>query len=1248
MTTTRTKSSSSARELFEAAIAHHLAGRGDAAIDAYRAALADEPTLAPAMNNLGVLLAAGGAEEDATALFERAVWVDPTYAEAQNNLGIALMKRGRPEDAIPHFEAALAQEPGRAPWWNNLGNAGVECFRFARALQAYDRAISIEAASADVWSNRGLALRGLRRPDEAIESFNKALSVDPRFANALVNLGIVLKEQRRTDEAIVAFERARSLRPNDPVLLCNYASVYETRGEYERMRELAALAAAIDPSFPEAHVLRGNYHMERGEFANAESAYAHARSLDADNRNANWNLALIWLLHGDYRRGWTQFEWRRRLQSVLLEHNEYAGPAWSGDALNGRAILLYSEQGLGDAIQFVRYAEVLKHRGAGKVMVEAPAAVVSLLASARGVDEVIARGSPLPPFDVHASLMDLPRLCSTTLDTIPAKIPYLDAPARPVSSLIDAPSGVLKIGIVWAGNPMHQRDHLRSVPLARLAALFEQPAARFFSLQKGGPEGELARLASNRVVDLSPHLADFRDTAAAIAKLDLVITVDTSVAHLAAALGRETWIMITHVPDFRWMVDRDDSPWYPTVRLFRQPAPRDWASVIANVRRALDARLDASTPNASSTRETATISVTPASLPDEPLTVVASASRREDGRPRFELAVSLADLARPALFAEYENELLGRGNDRALLRFLAEAMRDGDIILDPSPGLGVFALDAATALAAAVTVHVIETSDARADRLTRAARDAGAIGRLIVHGSAPTANALGMTAGDDHRKRVVLRIGDAALTPEHLATFAADGSLDISAVVWSAARPDDIAGALGVLAQHGFWLGTVSLVDGEVTLDPLGETQVVQTVVAIEPPFLAELADRATTDAAAAGSTTYGASTPGRWLAFDWEVRGDTGWGVYGLNLAMQLALRGDPAPIVLACNADTLSPLVRHRLRETLAASAPAADALADGRSTLTIEGTLLRALGNGLTGASHGARLRGDRNVGVVFFEDTHMTPDAVDRARSFDAIITGSTWNAQVLAACGLDRVHTVIQGIDPTIFHRAVRTGMFRDRFVVFSGGKLEYRKGQDIVVAAFRRFRERHPDAFLLTAWHNHWPQLIADLELAGHVRGTPRVTAGALRIGEWLAANGIPASAALDVGCMPNALMGQILREADVALFPNRCEGGTNLVAMECMAAGLPTIVSANTGHLDLVATAGCFALRRQRSVSLPTRHYAGVDGWGESDVDEIVDLLERLYSDRELARNRADIGAAAMARLTWESQVTELLAAIA
>jgi glycosyltransferase involved in cell wall biosynthesis len=280
----------------------------------------------------------------------------------------------------------------------------------------------------------------------------------------------------------------------------------------------------------------------------------------------------------------------------------------------------------------------------------------------------------------------------------------------------------------------------------------------------------------------------------------------------------------------------------------------------------------------------------------------------------------------------------------------------------------------------------------------------------------------------------------------------------------------------------------------------------------------------------------------------------------------------------------------------------------------------------------------------VGVAFIEDTALDAAALERGGALDLIVAGSTWNEQVLRDAGLPAVTTVLQGIDPSVFHPAPRRGLFPGRFVVFSGGKLEFRKGQDIVVATFREFVRRHPDAVLMVAWHNAWPSLISDLELAGHVHGLPGVADGQLDIVGWLAANGIPPHHVIDVGRQPNALMGQVVREADVALFTNRAEGGTNLVAMECIAAGVPAVLSDNTGHRDLIGRESCAVLGRQGPVPRPTRYFTGTDGWGESSVDEALALLERAYTDTAWRHDLATRGAAALGRLTWRHQVDRLL----
>jgi glycosyltransferase involved in cell wall biosynthesis len=374
-------------------------------------------------------------------------------------------------------------------------------------------------------------------------------------------------------------------------------------------------------------------------------------------------------------------------------------------------------------------------------------------------------------------------------------------------------------------------------------------------------------------------------------------------------------------------------------------------------------------------------------------------------------------------------------------------------------------------------------------------------------------------------------------------------------------------------------------------------------------------------------------------VAFDWQLSTSTGWGVYGLNLALHSLRTGRALPIPLTePSLDGLDPLQRRLLDRVVAPSARRRGA---GEAQL-----VLRALGNGMVGAE--GSYEGKPEVGVVFFEDTALDAAAVARARRFERIVAGSTWNGEVLRGLGLDNVEVSLQGIDPTVFHPAPRSGWLGDRFVVFSGGKLEYRKGQDIVVAAFREFHLRHPDSLLMVAWHNHWPQTMAEIPMRGLVRGVPRVDAhGRLDVSDWLVRNGLPADSFVDLGLAPNSQMGRIVREADVALFPNRCEGGTNLVAMECMASGVPTILSANTGHLDLVRESDCYGLYQQ-GLAVGTRQFRGVEGWGESSVEEIVSVLEKVYTDREEAGRRAAAGAERMQGFAWSHRIDELLGCLA
>jgi glycosyltransferase involved in cell wall biosynthesis len=290
----------------------------------------------------------------------------------------------------------------------------------------------------------------------------------------------------------------------------------------------------------------------------------------------------------------------------------------------------------------------------------------------------------------------------------------------------------------------------------------------------------------------------------------------------------------------------------------------------------------------------------------------------------------------------------------------------------------------------------------------------------------------------------------------------------------------------------------------------------------------------------------------------------------------------------------------------------------------------------------AAHEVELRGSVNIGVIFLEDTTIDGQSRERAELFSLLVAGSTWNKRLLEDKGITTpVELVLQGVDPTLFHPAPKSGLFRDRFVVFSGGKLEYRKGQDLVLLAFRAFLARHPEALLVTAWHSPWAGFA--LSLAANTRIAPvPINNGRVDPAAWASANGIPAENFLDLGAVPNSQMPQILRECDVALFANRAEGGTNLVAMECMACGVPCVISANTGHLDLIRSDSCVPLTRQIPV-IPVPGSGGTEGWGESDVEEAVEALEAIWQGRQRAQCIGRGGAMLMAKLSWPKQIAEL-----
>ncbi len=561
----------------------------DEAIRSYRRALALKPSFADAHLNLGNALRAKGLPDEAVQSYRRAAAIQPDYAEAHYNLGNTLQAQGRLDDAVASLRQAIAIRPAYAEAHNNLGNALQANRQLDDAIASYRQALVAKPDYVEAHNNLGLALQAQGRTDEAIASIERALAIRPDYAEAHSNLGSQFEVQGRLDAALACYQRALALKPDFAEAHNNLGNVLQAEGRLEDAVDSYRRALALRPGYADALTNLGNALQAQGLLDEAIATCDRSLALQPDCADAHWNKAFALLLKGDFAAGWAQFEWRWQALEQHGAARRFAQPPWLGDAPVGTCtLLLHHEQGLGDTLQMLRYAPVLAAQGA-RVLVEVPAALAAIAASADGVAAVIVQGTELPPFDLHCPFMSLPLAAQTTLASVPADVPYLFAPDSGRREWQDrlGPPGRRRIGLAWSGSTTHKNDRQRSIPLRLLQPLLALDAG-FHSLQKEYRSGDAALMATAQGIrDHAEQLGDFADTAGLIEQLDLVITVDTAVAHLAGAMGKPVWLLLPFAPDYRWLLGRSDSPWYPTMRLFRQPVSNDWTSVIRDVCAAL-------------------------------------------------------------------------------------------------------------------------------------------------------------------------------------------------------------------------------------------------------------------------------------------------------------------------------------------------------------------------------------------------------------------------------------------------------------------------------------------------------------------------------------------------------------------------------------------------------------------------------------------------------------------------------------
>jgi tetratricopeptide (TPR) repeat protein len=580
-------------------VALEVVGREQDALECFERAVRLDPNLGPAHHNLGTLLARRGDHERALQCFDRALALQPHHAALNANRGNSLKMLGRLAEAEESYSIALAIEPDNPITLHSRALVRYLLRRYAEALRDYEALAASGTEDAAAQVGRGATLVALQRYGEALPLLDRAAQRSPEDADAHIQRGVALLNSERNAEAVESFNRAIALRPNAPEVLNNRGMALALLGQLSSALDSFICSAAMGGATTESLTNTGIVLKLLGRYREAAVTFGRALARTPDDPSAQFALAFLHLTLGEFAEGWPLYESRFRVSALANPERQFGAPRWSGaESLAGKTLLVHAEQGLGDVIQFSRYLPLLAARGI-RIVFEVMPSLKSLLSSLPGTIQLVGQGEPLPPVDFYCPLLSLPLVLNTRLETIPSQVPYLTADAgrnAHWAKRLQALAG-LKVGIAWQGNPAVEKliwARGRSIPLAALEPLARLPGVSLISLQKGpGIEQLHSASFTGRVLDLGAELDcgpdAFLDTAAAMASLDVVISSDTAIAHLAGALGVPVWVALAASPEWRWGIERSDSPWYPSMRLFRQSADRNWPQVVAAMAQALPA-----------------------------------------------------------------------------------------------------------------------------------------------------------------------------------------------------------------------------------------------------------------------------------------------------------------------------------------------------------------------------------------------------------------------------------------------------------------------------------------------------------------------------------------------------------------------------------------------------------------------------------------------------------------------------------
>jgi len=822
------------------------------------------------------------------------------------------------------------------------------------------KTVAIQPGVAGIFSVLGIVQKELGKYQEAEVNYVKALQINPLFSEAYYNLGLLYHHKRNIVSAVVMYQKAVELNPQFYLAYYNCGNAYRELEQYDEAEKYYNHAIDVKSDYADAYYNLGVLQEKKYNHESAFSYYTTAIQHNEGHTLAHWNRSLLNLLQKNYKEGFAEYEWRKKKED--FPKRKFSKPELISTRVEGKVIFVYDDQGAGDAIQFVRYLKQLKSLGA-KIIFECDSSLLDLMTASGVADAVVSRPEGMKNdfyYDFHISLLSLPHLFGTVESTIPSETPYIQPYKKSVSKFITtrAKNDNLKVGVAWAGNPYHSRDQHRSIDFQLFSSLFAFPHVEFYSLQKFIPGQQIPENLNTCGLILN-ELNNFEDTAALIQKMDLVISVDTSVAHLAGALGKEVWTLIYYYPDWRWRLEGDTTPWYPTMKLFRQQKPLEWNIVIEKVTQALKEKIE----------------------------------------------------QRSRLSSE---EKTSEGKKEKMILYTALAKGDNF-------GWGV------------------------------------------------CSNYL--------RKE---------------------------------------------LAKH-------------TTIIPLNENA--------------------------------------------------------------SLLANGEADGIVL----HALIDLEMHSLFQT-----------------------------------------RGKYNIGYAFFE-YELTLASIENIKAYDVILVGSTWCKTKLEQAGVTNVEVVIQGIDPEVFY-PVESELKSDFFKIFSGGKFELRKGQDIVLKAIKILQQKYSDIILVNAWYNFWPETMNSMKQSPHIAFELKGDSWDEYMKHLYVMNQLDAGRIMTFPLVANQKSRELYRNTDLGIFPNRAEGGTNLVLMEYMACGKPVVATYTTGHTDIITEKNSLPLTHLHDFKLYNDKEVMIADWREPDMDELIAAIEYAYFHRDETKKLGRQAAAEMKYLTWQATAENIM----